>query len=383
MTPYLVHPNDVVFFRGNKPFDFGEWYSEGIFPPYPSTFQGFVRTAMLNKLKLIDTAGKLTDDAQAEKNVGNDVTMPFEIYGPFLFKTPNEFFFAMPLDCIIEDGNIKPLELIDEEIESDLGWKMRMPNVKGKIKWAQDSHPFISLTQFNEYRKNKAFAPLDEKEIPSMEEPRTGIMLKYGAPTAERIKMTEEGHFYVTQYQRLAKDIALYFHTTSPIDLEGVYGKLGSEARGAWITRTDVAAKFKLDDKYYADIEKNGLFKLILLQPGIFANGWLPFKEIGNKDGWSTLEHDGIRMRLLYARTGMIAHIGGMSLRRMGTPSKATRGTGLKPMLNAVASGAVYFLQIIENDDGTDVKQVLKSWDGGKITHNPFSSMGFNQIALA
>ena len=377
---YLVHPNDVTFFRGNKSFDFGEWYSSGVFPPFPSTFQGFIRTAMLRKNGLINTDGTLTSHEEAIRLVGDDSGLPFEITGPYLIKNTGEAFLPMPLDAIFEGNKVKAASLGSTEIITDLGWKICMPQLSGKPRWAQDIYPFLTIEQFNKYCQNNEFPLIGPIQQPSCKELHTGIKLNYSPQAGMRGKTAEEKYFYLTEYQRLAEDVSFYFQTTSLTDIHNLYGKLGSEARGAWIEKTDLEMNLTRNDQFYADIASKGKFKIVLLQPGIFKDGWLPFApKLDN--GILLFEQDGLTMRLLYARTGKIEHIGGMSLRRMGKPEAATRGIGLKPMVNAVPRGATYYCEIIKSKG--KIEEILKRWNGSKIPHEPFSSMGFNQIAVA
>ena len=87
MPDYMIKPYDVLFFRGNKSFHFGAWRTEGVFPPFPSTFQGFIRNKLLLDSNLIDAGGKLKDTIDAKKQVeqiGDDKNIGVDITGPYL-----------------------------------------------------------------------------------------------------------------------------------------------------------------------------------------------------------------------------------------------------------------------------------------------------------
>ncbi|HOX84352.1 MAG TPA: type III-B CRISPR module-associated protein Cmr3 [bacterium] len=399
MTNYIAYPFDVLYFRGNKSFDIGEWYSEGIFPPYPSTFQGFVRTCIAKKAGFIGTDGKIIEQKRnvMQSLVGDDTIFPFDLHGPFIVKS-GQFFLPVPKDVLAIKNNsscenhkqtIDPfvyqqIELSDKTIKTDLGW-LHFPNAKRKLYYADNIHNFISLETLDVYRKHSEY--IEFSESPIFTEEHIGIQLEE-RKNGVFSKQTREGHFYLTPYQRLADDAGLFFSVSDDnCDPQDCYSRLGSESRGAYVKKTDMDLQLKMDDDFYNEIVKHACFKLILLQPGIFRHGWLPFA-VEQTNERIILSDSNVKLQLLYARTGGRCRIGGVSMRKQTIDDREKRGDGLKPMLNTVPAGSVYYLKIIE--PGKDIESWLKQLDGNKLTgpesqnksYEKYFKMGFNQAII-
>ncbi len=382
MRHYLVRPFDVLYFRGNKAFDFGEWYSEGVFPPYPSTFQGFVRTAILKKQKLVTSSGDLIDEGDASQLVGDDKSLPFEINGPYLFHL-SQFYLTMPFDIMPFDRDTdkaKQINLSEQGFLTDMGFKLNYADFREKAKYLHWSKKFCSLEQLNNYRlkgelEKSSLDFEEEAEIVFIED-RIGIQLDYGDNNSKK-KQAKKSMFYMTPYMRFDESARLYFNINlDDPDLNEVDNKLGSEGRGAMCEiLTGQEMKLEMNDDFFQEIISSDrkMFKLILLQPGLFEHGWLPFaSEEQLVDGYKVLNYQGMRLKLIYAKTGGIKKISGMSILQ----------SGLKPMLNAVPAGAVYYFEIL-NPDG-DTANLLKGLDGKKIplSNEFYTNMGFNQVVI-
>lgn len=379
--PYLVQPFDVLYFRGNKSFDFGEWYSEGIFPPYPSTFQGFVRTLILNQNNHFDNCGNLVNPTKAEELVGNDNLLPWEITGPFLFND-DQFYLPTPFDIHIpQNQNTEgvQIKLSDEMKLTDLGVKLYSAWFANKASYLNWTNKYCNLEVLNQYRKNgKISLSTNEKKI-IFKEQHIGIKLKY-RNADQKIKKAEESLYYMTHYTRFDKDTRFYFQIE--YDLNERFGKLGSEGRAAKIENCTNQLDFAMDDDFYDQIIEDNKFKLILIQPGIFKSGWLPFTDIQTGNGFQHVNYLDRMLKLLYARTEGICKISGMSLKKQQNGQGDKYDVGLKPMLNAVPAGAVYYFEIEESVNPQELKNLLKSLDGRKIENKPYSDMGFNQVVI-
>jgi CRISPR/Cas system CMR-associated protein Cmr3 (group 5 of RAMP superfamily) len=377
MTSYFVKPFDVLFFRGNKSFDLGEWYSGGIFPPLPSTFQGFVRTSILKKAALIKDNGELKDMQQAEAIVGNDSSIPFDLTGPFVYD--GEIYVQTPLDLLYENSRLKLPDLSNETYLNDLSFKLHTLNLQGKAYWGRDKACLLPNNTFARYRLGNS--PLDIFPSPVEIEDHVGITLDYGeAP--KRNKRAVDNRFYMTPYRRLKDSSRLLFSTSCSEDLDNLSGKLGSESRGAQMRKTGNDISFKMANAFYEEIvsSEKGRFKLVLLQPGVFKSGWLPFPgKIINDE--MILDYAGLKLKLLYARTTKNLRISGFSFRNLKLNDESKRGIGLKPMLNAVPAGAVYYFEI--QNPSSSTATTLKSLDDSKLSNVPYSQMGFNHVILA
>lgn len=108
----------------------------------------------------------------------------------------------------------------------------------------------------------------------------------------------------------------------------------------------------------------------------------LPSNIVPKKEGdFLVLDYSGLKLKILYARTNKKLKIGGISMRQLKCNDKKKRGIGLKPIMNAVPAGAVYYFEIMNADKKT--ASILKSLDGSKIEHLHYSKMGFNQVTIA
>lgn len=376
MTTYMAKPYDVLFFRGNKSFDIGVWYSDGAFPPLPSTFQGFVRTALLMDKGLVSADGNLNDIDEAKDLVGDDQELAFDLEGPYVCDN-DQLFVSTPLD-LLRNGHKSYLpQLVNTESLTDLGFKLDALEIKDKPKWTREKISIMSKSTLIKYRQ--ADSPFVLEEPPVAIEDHVGIQLDYRNESGRK-KQAKEGMFYMTPYRRFAENAGLLFSTDCSEKLDGLSGKLGSEGRGANIKASSHKIDFKENDQFYEDLAEAKRFKLLLLQPGVFQTGWLPFP--GNIESEQMiLNYDELELKLLFARTGPSLRISGFSYREMKVGDKSGRGFGLKPMLNAVPAGAVYYFEILNPSE--DVPEKLKSLDGSKVQNKPYCQMGFNQVILA
>ncbi|NUO10017.1 MAG: hypothetical protein HUU08_15315 [Candidatus Brocadia sp.] len=385
MPDYFVRPCDVLFFRGNKSFHFGEWYSEGIFPPYPSTFQGFVRTKILFDKDLIDALGNAP---KAEEEVGNDTELKVDITGPYLMDNKiNTFYFKTPADILkrkCEDtyyysvlGFLKE----DNILEGDLEFNLSCPDFPpGKL---DNLYPpdLISLDELLKYRTSLEDIPVSEKNIVVTED-RAGIGLDFEKIKAKNNRGVQEGRFYVTPYNRPKSNIGFYFNVSK--DIKNGTLKLGSESHLVYVQ--DIKSNNLLEGKLKASrtkliegILKTKTFRLILLQPGVFKNGWFPFDYTVNGKKLIVKSHN-IEFELLFAFNGAPVKISGYSYAK-NTTSLRQGDVKLKSTINAVPAGAVYLFKII-NGSENDIKTFVEDFDNKKILYEHYSTMGFNHTIL-
>lgn len=380
---YLVHPFDVLFFRKNKPFDFGDWYSEGFFPPLPSTFQGFIRTSILMKHHQLQ-GGRLSPDAA--KLVGDDQQFPLDISGPFLFTVQQKnWYFPTPRDVVVDrNGGTtitggRQIRLSPDSIACDLG-SLHYPDEKEKAEYLWYSGAFLSDDQINQYRKQGTFSWNNCNPV-YHEEEHYGIQLK-------KNKSIEEHRFYLTPYKRLGKEVAFYFKLESEksyLDLTGQYSRLGSEGRGAIIEKTDQQLNLTLDDSFYEELAQSKKCKFIFLQPAILPPEFLPFQEAGHAESLSfkPINWNGLQLKPIYATMGERLKIGGISFIRITTnPHNSKTNYGLKPMVNALPAGSVFYFHIENADNIQNLAETLQQLDGGKVPFENYHKMGYNQFVL-
>ncbi|GAB4541021.1 MAG: hypothetical protein Fur0020_10370 [Thermodesulfovibrionia bacterium] len=386
MPDYIVRPYDVLFFRGNKSFHFGQWYTEGVFPPYPSTFQGFIRSKILQDNGLIGPSGELKNDEKAKCLIGDDKDIRISIIGPYLIDTENNhIYFKTPSDLLRDakgcDTCHSTFPSGDEPLESDLRFNLFCPDIPhGKL---NNLYPpeYISLDNLITYRTNlkdikiQSFKPLfteDRVVIGIDEEKLKG-----------KDRTVQTGRFCVTPYNRLKEGIGFYCNVDKDIK-EGSL-KFGSESHLVHIERLDsinlIEEKLKESrDTLIQGILKSKTFRMVLLQHGIFENGWLPFS-FTEGDNKLIATVNGLRIELIFAFIKAPIKISGYSILRNRTHTQGS--IILKPMVNAVPVGSVYMFRIIDGCNEDNIRQFVQAYDNKKIGYNSYSSMGYNHVILA
>ncbi len=164
---YEITPNDTLFFRDGKPFTMGsETWADSIFPPYPSTVYGAIRSWLIfEKGGLRDfKEGKFKGELGTEKEKGS-----LFIKGPFLKKN-DEVFLPCPLDLVkIKDKKSKD-EKKDKKSQDEKNKLYRLSLTKkpqifisdypfdNLLLWqgkeqVEDAEGYLSLTYLKDYFK--------------------------------------------------------------------------------------------------------------------------------------------------------------------------------------------------------------------------------------
>lgn len=386
MPDYVIQPYDVLFFRGNKSFHFGEWRTEGVFPPYPSTFQGFVRSKLLVDAHLIDHNGSLKDAERAKELIGDDEIMGVDITGPYLMDTiTQEIYFKTPADLFrkAEDcdtcNSAFPTKM--DPLKSDHGIDLCCPNIPDKKLDPFYPPEFISMSEIDDYRLSLEEIKITENELFTTED-RVGIALD---TTKLRVnnRVVEQTKFYTTPYNRLRNHVGFYCSLDKTL-ADGAL-KLGSESHLVHIRNiaTDSIIEQKLRqsrDALMKEIIKTKTFRLILLQHGIFDHGWTPFKQIEAEK--NIFEVDGLKLELLFAFIQPPLKISGYSFEK-NTKINKQQGISLKPMKHAVPAGAVYMFRISDEATEAAIRTFVEQYDNEKIEKNTlYAKMGFNHVML-
>lgn len=389
MPDYRITPYDVLFFRGNKSFDFGRWFTEGIFPPYPSTFQGFIRNKMLvdDEEGLIAPDGKLTNEAKAKSLVGDDHQIKVDIKGPYLMEGGN-IYFPTPADLYrkcsgtTECCSAFPIS-VEDHLESDLEYRLLCPEIAEDKPEKSAPPEFIELERLQSYRLSLKDITVDSTLL-TVRENRVGIgldreHLRKGA------KAAGETLFYVTPYQRLRNGVGFYCHTDKALKNGPL--KLGSESHLVSVEQLEgddrIERRFQASrEELIQKIIETKTFRMVLLQPGVFASGWLPFTGQPDRDQL-ILKRDGLVLRLIFAFVNAPVRISGYSFAQ----NRGAATIGLKPLVNAVPAGAVYMFQILDGME-QQIRDFVKSYDNQKIINSEadfkhYAAMGFNHVVLA
>jgi CRISPR-associated protein Cmr3 len=384
MPDYFVRPCDVLFFRGNKSFYFGEWYTEGVFPPYPSTFQGFIRSKILFDKNLINASGKC-DVKQAEEEVGSDTDLKLNITGPYLIDEKTKIpYFKTPADILKKDEKVNCcyslLRSIKSGFETDLDFPIS--TTEHPTEKPDKFYPsgFISLKELKQYRTSLDNIAVDDKKL-FVNEDRVVIGFdKDGA--IKKNRSVKDKRFCVTQYKRLRDDVGFYCIVDREIRNGAL--KLGSGSHPVYIQKIqddDLIEKGLKDSRneLIDAILETKTFRMVLLQPGIFKNGWLPFDDMNTKAPYANVE--GLALKLLFAFTGDPINISGYSFVKSNPGSQ--RQISLKPLVRAVPAGSVYLFKIENGCTKETIQNFVNKYDNHqKIEYERYSKMGFNHVIL-
>lgn len=385
MPDYIVKPYDVLFFRGNKSFHFGQWYTEGVFPPYPSTFQGFIRSKLLHDNNFLEPSGKLKNGQgqKASELVGNDDIFPLNITGPYLINTEKgDIYFKTPRDlfrrvagCDICDSAFPKKEI---PLESDREFLLSCPDIPEGKPDKFSPPEYISLTNLINYR-----TALKGINVPMIEpcytEDRVVIDID-DEKLRDKNRVVHGGRFCVTPYNRIKHDVGFYCYVDREINRGSL--KFGSESHLAYIEQLSsgniIEEKLKASrDELISKILKTKTFRMILLQHGIFQNGWFPFNYSINNSRL-VAEVNGMKLELVFTFTEAPLKISGYSI--IKNKGKTQAGILLKPMVKSVPAGSVYMFKITNGYTEENIKAFIEKYDNKKIDYLHYSKMGYNHI---
>jgi len=342
---YKIKPLDTLFFRDGRPFSMGsETWANPIFPPYPSTIYGAIRSWLIferGNLKEFKN-GKYKEEIGTTNEKGK-----LKIKGPFISLKDN-LYFPVPLDFLkkkdakeSEKSNLFYInfETTPEILISDYPLQNILIN-KGdfEVEECNEIFDINCLKNYLQYTGQK----IDFKE-------KKGLIFyekKTGITRSRKTLVSEEGHIYRIPMIRLKKNLSLC------IEIEGLNSypeggliQIGGEGKIAKIEKIKNADPLKiLRNSNFKLIDK--LFKIYLATPAIFTKGWLPhWINEENLEG----EFNGIKLKLISCSIGKFNLIGGWDLANKKP----------KAMYKAVPAGSVYYFKILDDKTAEAIKETF------------------------
>ena len=356
-----IKPLDTLFFRDGKPFTMGEdTWANGVFPPYPATIYGALRSAYF--AKHIDELEKA--------NESNDPTKNLKIKG-ILLKISDEIYFPIPMDCVKrkddkDDEGFVLLPLPAGKFISnypDLEKVLtRSDDSSDKVENIQNSA--LSKSSFREYLDGKTnniyYFKIDNYMV---SEPKIGIA------RSSKMHSSKEGMLYRVDMKRLENKKGEKMSII--INFEGLglpekgMMKLGGEGKA--VSYHKYKGDINIDFPKFKEDAKQ--FKMVLATSAIFKNGWLP--------AWvdkQTLigEYNGLKLKLLTAAIGKPIHIGGFEIKPRKPKSMYKKAGKPKPMYKAAPAGSVYYFELI----GGNMDEVKKTFHQKAIS-DVYPDQGF------
>ena len=341
---YKIKPFDTLFFRDGRPFTMGaETWANPIFPPYPSTVYGAIRTWLIferGSLKEFKE-GKFKEELGTPSEKGN-----LKIKGPFICLN-DSLYFPVPFDFLrrksTSQNGKNDLFYTDcinkpEIFISDYPLENIIVN-KSDFE-LEECDGFLDVSSLKDYliQRNGIMQFTEKKEI-FLEEKKTGIK------RSRKTLSSEEGHLYRISMIRLKRETSFY------IEIEGLssYPQEGKVQLGAdWkIVKIEKTEEDLLKELREIDfLLNNKIFKIYFATPAIFKKGWIP-DWINEK----TFEgnYKGIKLKLIACSIGKYKLIGGWDL----------ANNRPKPMYKAVPSGSVYYFKILDDTSAEKIKEVF------------------------
>ena len=370
-----IEPLDVFCGRGNKLFgEAGSFGSVGM-PPWPSVFAGAIRSRILadKKIAPVDLLlGNISKGIASVLGKGVPTGRTLESgdleyavrAGDFRIswvglEREDEPLIQAPADLVAfdlygahqEEGDQTKMNLLSpgvlpKEVSSSYPLPMH-PILRERGMGKLRRNLWISACALEAYLNGEA---IEERNVLSDEalwtvEERVGIGMDPKARTVET------GKLFTTEAIRLLPGVSFLVGVEGAGELlpkEGLL-RLGGDGKGA-VVRLFSGKKPNLHVDLKA-IASKGRFKLVLLTPGLFANGWLPFGV--NPDDFSLKwSAQGKRMtaRLVAASLGRWEVVSGWDLARE-QPKKAQR---------IVPAGGVYWLDETEGDVAEVLELIAK-----------------------
>jgi CRISPR-associated protein Cmr3 len=343
----FLEANDTFFFRDGRPFTKGE-QSEGysIFPPFPSTVMGALRTAWIAENGGL--AKFLAGDMKSVIGVKDSLDgASIRIRGVFLGNRNDNLYFPTPRDLVSqkksEDAELRPLYI---ERNPDFRSNSKLPALlmwNDSSKQVEHSGGWISCDTLRKYLLGNNQHLFAEKSNFVIDEPKVGITRSLSTLTSE------EGMLYRINMKRFS-DSKFGF----VVDVEGIDSlpkngliKLGGEGKTFFYSRSALNPNPISDadqEQIEARIQETQMFKLYFATPAIFNQGWLPPGAL-HRDNPTWRVSATTQIELVTAAVGNYVTVGGWDVAAKA-PKSAYR---------AVPAGSVYYFKLNDGASAADV----------------------------
>jgi CRISPR-associated protein Cmr3 len=363
---YKIKPLDTLFFRDGRPFTMGsETWANPIFPPYPSTVYGAIRTWLIferGSLKEFKE-GKFKKELGTPPEKGN-----LKIKGP-LICLDNNIYFPVPFDSLKKKG-------APEKEKKDLFYTycINKPEVfisdypLEKILVNRNDFELKECDEFLDINSLKDYLMSYEEQLEFTEKKEIfSYEKKTGIKRSRKTLSSEEGYLYRIFMIRLKKEASLFIEIGGLKQINYPKGgliQIGGESKIAKIERIDNDDLLKTLRDMNFQFE-NKIFKLYLATPAIFKKGWIP-DWINEKTFEGNYKE--IKLKLIACSIGKYKLIGGWDL----------ANNRPKPMYKAVPAGSVYYFKILDDTSAERIKEVFHLKNISDI--NPEEGFGLSLV---
>src|SRR5690554_5966898 len=345
-----IKPFDTLFFRDSKPFTMGEEvWADCVFPPMPSVIYGALRSAYLaNHLEYIDR-----DILDTKRDLSSRLLIKGIYYGlENKFSEEHRLFVPLPLDLVkLKNDKVKVSHLTRMTKLDGIIYNHKTEYVLASQNNVESiNNGIISLESLKRYlqgAKEINYTTFDEHIV---FEPKIGI-------ARDNTKTSKEGMLYCINMIR--PNNLIYIVDYEGIDLPNRgFLKLGGQGKPSYYEY------FNNDTTLNMEIFNNNekYFKLYLLTPGLFSNGWLP-KYIDEDS--KIMKKGKVKAQLMTAAIGKPKYISGFDL----------KNNRPKSMLKSVPEGSVFYFKLLEGC----IKDVMEEFNFQSLCDmgNAYKSRGF------
>lgn len=330
-----IFPKEPLFFRDARPFDKGEGWATGIFPPLPSTVYGALRAAGLSRSG-ISYDDFLTGKETVSQEMGTPAkTGSFSIrsillhddFGPLV---------PMPLDLRRRDSDLlvrlEPEQANGTVVDDDA--KNHTLLVPGRPDDDEDTlSRWLDFSGLDDYLQGKRVLRHSVRHGERfVGEPKIGIQISPQSGTAEGERL----YFQEMIRLRLGYHIAVSAANGHSLGESGAL-KLGHDGRLCSYVKNHEDIQYTVDPDYRTKFV-NGMrtsknrFVILFTSPALLSGGWLPAPKAWNK----------FEISISTAVIGRPMMVAGWNM-----------ATGAaKPMRKAVPPGSVYYCKLEKGDAG-------------------------------
>ncbi|MCF6183089.1 MAG: type III-B CRISPR module-associated protein Cmr3 [Bacteroidales bacterium] len=348
---------DTLFFRDGKPFSMGDdSWADGVFPPAPSVVYGALRSAWALENNIpVDKIDEKTSD--------------FEIQNIY-YEHDNNIFFTLPLDLLVEKNpkqkkenknrrkNVYSLKILDKFLKNEYTSNKfsELITYSGNEQLENLKQGIIDRDNFINYI-NKTILSLKAKKLTVFNEDKIGISRD------KNTNNTTEGMLYRIGLLRIPS-LKIYVRCKG-LHFKKDIIKLGAEGK---LAKIKVLPEDDTNSKKLPKLnEKLKRFKIVLISPAYFENGYLP--------SWISDDliatYNGYKLKLLNAIIGKPISQGGFDM-------KARKP---KPMVRLVPSGSVFYFEVENEINPYDIFNKLSISDNHSIIN--FQKQGYGHFIIA
>ncbi len=382
----FVQPVDTLTFRGNLSFGDPGSYGVSQFPPRPSVLAGAFRSLLLSRSA--DEIDQFTRNQRLSNDNLDRVLGTPKAPGSFRITAVRpaikqatgriDTLLPLPADLLITNKGRTILRLIPQALSSQIKTCQPielsfLPVLKQNQQCKAETGWLLTSAGERAYVNDRSIEPkhLLSSEKLWLKESRVGIGMDQNARTAEEGKLFSVEHTVPHQLEH-SKIVSGLLVGMAGCDEQlpktGLI-RLGGDGRVAQFG-TAPGTESTLPQQ----IQSQGRFKLTMLTPGLFEQGWLP-DNLYRQDGGYYLQLSGLRARLACAAISRNEIVSGWDLANW-RPKTARR---------AVPAGSIYWFDQMEGGLHALGKLAASglwasSWDNQDKTR---WAEGYNQVLVA